>query len=75
MSSSEITGLAALFDLAAYRAGDVLAGLSPGAAWALALWLVAHAVQRRQAVIRRGPHDPLLPDDPFTARDPSVIGE
>lgn len=75
MSSSEITAHAALFVLSANWASDVLAGWSPGAAWAPALWLVIHAVQRRQAVIHRGPHDALLPDDPVTAKDRSVIGE
>lgn len=61
MTVPEITALAAHFVLAAQ--------------WAMALWMVAHAVQRRQAVIHRGPHDALLPDDPVTAKDPPVIGE
>jgi undecaprenyl-diphosphatase len=34
--------------LGAHWASDVLAGWCAGAAWAMALWLVAYAVQRRQ---------------------------
>ncbi len=34
--------------LGAHWASDVLAGWSVGAAWAMALWLVAYAVERRQ---------------------------
>ncbi|WP_298095782.1 hypothetical protein [Brevundimonas sp.] len=61
MTASEITALATLF--------------VPAAHWAMAPGLVAHAVQRRQAVIHRGPDHALLPDDPVTAKDPPVIGE
>ena len=69
-----IVGLTRVY-LAAHWASDVLAGWSVGAAWAMALWLVAYAVQRSQAVSDRGPHDEPLPDDPVTARDRPVIGE
>ena len=41
----------------------------------MALWLVAYAVQRRQAVHTGGPHDETLPDEPIADRDPRVIGE
>lgn len=69
-----IVGLTRIY-LAAHWATDVLAGWSVGAAWAMALWLVAYAVQRRQAVHMAGPHDETLPDEPITDRDPRVIGE
>ena len=49
--------------LGAHWASDVFAGWCAGAAWATALWLVAYAVQRRQAVQSGGPHDETLPDD------------
>lgn len=69
-----IVGLTRVY-LAAHWATDVLAGWSVGAAWAMALWLVAYAVQRRQAVHVGGPHDETLPDDPNDDTDPPVIGE
>jgi undecaprenyl-diphosphatase len=69
-----IVGLTRVY-LAAHWATDVLAGWSVGAAWAMALWLVAYAVQRRQAVHTAGPHDEALPDEPIADRDPRVIGE
>lgn len=61
--------------LGAHWASDVLAGWSVGAAWAMVLWLVAYAVQRRQAVHAAGPHDEVLPDNAIEDRDPPVIGE
>ena len=56
--------------LGAHWASDVIAGWCAGAAWAMALWLVAYAVQRRQAVHTGGLHDEGAPDT-----DPAVIGE
>lgn len=46
--------------LGAHWASDVIAGWCAGAAWAMALWLVAYAVERRQVVH----HAPLQDDDP-----------
>jgi undecaprenyl-diphosphatase len=69
-----IVGLSRVY-LAAHWASDVLAGWSVGAAWAMALWLVAYAVQRRQAVHAGGPHDEALPDDSIVDTDRPVIGE
>ena len=48
--------------LGAHWASDVLAGWSVGAAWAMALWLVAYAVERFQQA-RRAP----LQDEPAPA--------
>jgi undecaprenyl-diphosphatase len=69
-----IVGLTRVY-LAAHWATDVLAGWSVGAAWAMALWMVAYAAQRRQAAHHAGPHDETLPDDPVGGTDPPVIGE
>lgn len=56
--------------LGAHWASDVMAGWCAGAAWAMALWLVAYAVQRRQAHHAGGLHDAPSPDT-----EPAVIGE
>lgn len=55
-----IVGLTRVY-LAAHWASDVLAGWCAGAAWAMALWLIAYAVQRRQAGRPQAPH--ALPVD------------
>ena len=55
-----LVGLTRVY-LAAHWATDVLAGWSVGAAWAMALWLVAYAVQRRQQGRPQEPH--VLPVD------------
>jgi undecaprenyl-diphosphatase len=61
--------------LGAHWASDVLAGWSVGAAWAMALWLVAYAVRRFQAVHAGGPHDETLPVEAIIDTDRPVIGE
>lgn len=50
--------------LGAHWASDVFAGWSVGAAWAMALWLIAYAIQRRQARHLEGPHDAATPETP-----------
>lgn len=47
--------------LGAHWASDVFAGWSVGAAWAMLLWLIAYAVQRRQTRHAPGPHDETTP--------------
>jgi undecaprenyl-diphosphatase len=61
-----LVGLTRVY-LGAHWATDVLAGWSVGAAWAMMLWLVAYAVQRRQAVHSGGLHDEPAPDTPDAA--------
>ena len=48
--------------LGAHWASDVLAGWSVGAAWAMALWLVAYGVERFQEARRAPLQDQLAPD-------------
>ncbi|MBA4805179.1 MAG: phosphatase PAP2 family protein [Brevundimonas sp.] len=56
--------------LGAHWATDVIAGWCAGAAWAMSLWLMAWAVQRRQSRRSGGLHDAPAPDT-----EPAVIGE
>jgi undecaprenyl-diphosphatase len=55
-----LVGLTRIY-LAAHWATDVFAGWSVGAAWAMALWLVSHAVDRRQRRI----HSTLVDETPL----------
>lgn len=64
-----LVGLTRVY-LGAHWATDVLAGWSVGAAWAMILWLVAYAAQRRQAVHAGGIHDESPPDT-----SPGPIGD
>jgi undecaprenyl-diphosphatase len=61
--------------LGAHWATDVFAGWCAGAAWAMALWLVAYAVGRHQAVSDSGLRDDVLPPAPEGDTPPAVIGE
>lgn len=69
MALTAIVGLTRVY-LGAHWASDVLAGWCVGAAWAMALWLAAYAVQRRQAT-----HHAPLQDAPSPDREAAVIGE
>ena len=49
--------------LGAHWASDVFAGWSVGAAWAMALWLVSHAIERRQRAHHSKLQDKAPPPD------------
>lgn len=57
-----LVGLTRIY-LGAHWASDVFAGWSVGAAWAMVLWLIAHAAERYQRLHAPGPHDEADPLD------------
>jgi len=74
MAVALLIGLTRVY-LGAHWASDVFAGWCAGAAWAMALWLAAYAIGRRQAVRATGLHDDVLPPEPGPDTPPAVIGE
>ncbi|WGM32905.1 phosphatase PAP2 family protein [Brevundimonas sp. NIBR11] len=66
MTFALIVGLTRIY-LGAHWASDVMAGWCVGAAWAMALWLVSYAVERRQTR-----HQAHLVDEPAVSGEPPV---
>lgn len=62
MTLALLVGLTRIY-LGAHWASDVFAGWSVGAAWAMVLWLIAHAAERYQRRHAPGPHDEADPLD------------
>lgn len=71
MTVAMLIGLTRAY-LGAHWASDVFAGWCVGAAWSMALWLIAYAVQRRQAAHRSGPHDEASPDEVADSETPMM---
>ena len=73
MTVALLIGLTRVY-LGVHWASDVFAGWCAGAAWAMSLWLVAYAVQRRQAVRADGLQDDVSPPVPERGPSSPVIG-
>ena len=67
MTIALLVGLTRIY-LGAHWATDVMAGWSVGAAWAMVLWLVAHAIERRQASHHARLQDDAAPTDSTIAQ-------
>jgi len=73
MTVALLIGLTRVY-LGVHWASDVFAGWCAGADWAMSLWLVAYAVQRRQAVRADGLQDDVSPPVPERGPSSPVIG-